>query len=437
MSHITTGNPKPHTLFFVLLAICQCSCNDDASSTVSENLAPNDFSLIGVPDGATEVALLPTFEWNTAMDPESDTVTYDLILEGNTMPSTKVASNLTSTTYTLEMRLPISEEVRWKVIAKDNFENSTESKTNSFTTRNARINKVSSNDNESFPSRYRHSSVVYEDKLWVMGGNKGPIIVAEFENDIWNSTNGTNWSSVNIDASYPPRELFPSIVFKDKIWIFGGNIFDNSLAGSNDIWTSEDGVTWLENVKNAEFPPRFAHTATIFRGEIWIIAGHSNGFKNDVWKSVDGISWTNVTESAPFSVREFHTTVVFDDKIWIIGGLGNDFKGKNDIWNSIDGINWVQVTPNANFSARYEHSSIVYDNKIWVIGGVENNNVYKNDVWSSTDGINWVEITGEAPFSPRISSTSVVFNDKIYLIGGSEENINIVNGLQNDVWTID
>ncbi|MDD2716857.1 MAG: Ig-like domain-containing protein, partial [Candidatus Wallbacteria bacterium] len=266
--------------------------------------------------------------------------------------------------------------------------------------------------------RENHTSLVYNGKLWVIGGYAGSD-----KNDVWSSANGTTWTQATAAAGFSVRHGHTSVVFDNKIWVIGG--LSGGSVYLNDIWSSGDGITWSKEVAAAGFSARYSHTSVVFNNKLWVIGGSTGVPKNDVWSSGDGITWSKEVAAAGFSARFWHTSVVYDNKLWVIGGsIG---VSKNDVWSSTDGINWTCVKANAAFSTRYSHTSIVYDNKLWIIGGYDGS--CKNDVWSSTDGITWTQVSTSTPmFTTRYSHTSVVYDNKLWVIGGYD------GGYKNDVW---
>ncbi|MEO8935065.1 MAG: lipocalin family protein [Xanthomarina sp.] len=116
-----------------LILFTGCSSDDDNSPA---NQGPKSFNLIQVADGSLNVEINPTFSWSAAASPDGSPVTYDLYLDTNNPPTTKVASNLTNTIYTLQNNLEYGEVYNWKVVAK-NDQGSTSSHVASFKTRPA------------------------------------------------------------------------------------------------------------------------------------------------------------------------------------------------------------------------------------------------------------------------------------------------------------
>ena len=155
---------------------------------------------------------------------------------------------------------------------------------------------------------------------------------------------------------------------------------------------------------------------------MWVIGGNggsASNLLNDVWNSEDGITWDAavMNGNTPFQERWLHTSVVFDNKIWVIGGNSAGTNNHNDVWYSEDGVEWKNATMNAAFTPRYGHTSVVFDGKIWVIGGYDSSNAL-NEVWYSDNGIDWFEVGNTPKFTPRFYHTSIVHNNKVWVVGG-------------------
>jgi parallel beta-helix repeat protein len=280
-----------------------------------------------------------------------------------------------------------------------------------------------------FSARTGHTSVVFNNQLWVIGGYGNVGEGAAPLNDVWSSSDGVTWTQVTDSAAFLPRDSHTSVVFNNQMWVIGGygNVGEGG-APLNDVWSSSNGVTWTQATSSAAFPPRDSHTSVDFNNQMWVIGGYRYSDTNDVWSSSDGVTWTQATASAIFSARTGHTSVVFNNQMWVIGGY--DVNGEtNDVWSSSDGVTWTRKTAMAGFPPRNGHTSVVFNGKIWVIGG-ENDTAYFNDVWSSSDGVTWTQATDSAAFSARAYHTSVVFNGKMWVIGGYN-----VSGDTNDVWS--
>jgi len=275
-------------------------------------------------------------------------------------------------------------------------------------------------------ARWNHTSLVYDNKMWVMGGMDGTY---KNKNDVWYSTDGINWAQATANAAWAGRWGHTSLVYDNKMWVMGGR---DEVEDKNDAWYSTDGINWIQATANAGWLARWGHTSLVYDNKMWVIGGVMREaiagmhHKNDVWYSIDGINWTQATANAGWSARWDYTSLVYDNKMWVMGGWERWDDGilKNDVWYSTDGINWVQVTANAGWPKRGNHASLVYDNKMWVTGGFDG--IHKNDVWYSTDGINWAQATANAAWAGRCCHTSLVYDNKMWVIGGFPP--------KNDVW---
>ena len=85
-----------------------------------------------------------------------------------------------------------------------------------------------------FENRYYHSTVAYDDKIWVIGGIGFINGESVLFNDVWSSSDGFNWTEVAPIAPFSPRDNHTSVVFDNKIWIIGGRDKD---ARRNDVWS--------------------------------------------------------------------------------------------------------------------------------------------------------------------------------------------------------
>ena len=295
--------------------------------------------------------------------------------------------------------------------------------------------------------RYGHTSVVFNSKIWVMGGGgSGP----ERFNDVWSSEDGENWTEstppndkdgnpVTKDNTnwWTARQQHTSVVFDpdgkgERIWVLGGASKDYL----NDVWSSTDGSRWTESTppSNASkktagtgknwWAERKSHTSVVFPRDgagkkIWVMGGTSNGIDrfNDVWSSADGETWTQVVAAAEWKARSYHTSVVFPrdgagKKIWVMGGSDVDFNSLNDVWSSDNGQTWGKGTGLTHPVS--SASTVEYKGHLWSLGGAGGST--KVFLSSADPATGW---TAENTLESAIRSTqAVVFKNRIWLLGG-------------------
>ncbi len=422
---------KTYNIYMAILVCIAYGCNKNDDSVSPEialqNEPPLSFNLIDVADNTTNVDVMPTLTWESAKNPDGSDVTYDIYLGKEINPTNLHQSSITETFFEISERLNLITDYYWKVVASDTQGKTSQSAIHKFTTRNLKIPSAPLTEDTGFAARNRHSSTVFDDKVWVIAGSSGAG-ANNLRSDVWFSSNGLEWKEATAEAEFPKRNVHSAVAFDNKLWIIGG--YDGDFA--NDVWYSDDGINWTEAVANAPFSPRYSHTATVFDNKIWVIGGNSeSGLKNDIWYSENGADWVQATNSAPFEKRSGHGVVVFRDKLWLAGGSFDEFFGfAEDVWLSEDGINWIEVTttsPPPGFTGR---NLLVFDDALWILGGVFSG--YRGQAWYSRNGQEWIQAYPQEPLLNRSRFSISIFNNKIWLIAGQDNAVH-----QNDVWILE
>lgn len=129
--------------------------------------------------------------------------------------------------------------------------------------------------------RAYHAAVVHDGKIWVMGGgNYVPGYRAR--NDVWSSDDGIHWNEVTRQAPWPPRIWFSSVVYRDRMWVLGG--WSNHPSRNwNDVWYSRDGKEWTRLESKVVWKERHEHSAYVLHDKIWVAAGHAQPLSREVW----------------------------------------------------------------------------------------------------------------------------------------------------------
>jgi len=407
---------------------------DDSGATLETGVsifttsgAPSDFSLLSPLDGQEGVSLLPILTWSESIDPERNVILYELYLD-ETSGSNLLASNFTQNSFATSDSLKPESQYQWKVIATDGDGGRTETTISSFKT------GLHGNWEEILPTFglipiRQHTSLVYNDNIWIIGGRSLGIL--EAGDNVYKSSDGMTWEEVTTGAGFPERSHHASVVFDGKMWVIGGSS-DGLFEDLSDVWSSGDGITWV-NAGATGLPQMMDHSAVVFDNKIWVM--HQSG----IYNSNDGVNWATV-ESTTYPARLGPRSLVFDNQMWIIGGRDVETGYINDVWQSSDGITWTQVTASAEFSERVLHSVVVFDDKMWVIGGFGNTVGELSDTWYSEDGERWYEIlTNEELFPERFYHTSVTFNEGIITIGGVDTNNDLsllsTDAALDDIWS--
>lgn len=219
-----------------------------------------------------------------------------------------------------------------------------------------------------FLNQRSSENISFNGKLLAMGGVYAPGPSAGPIGDIWTTSNGVDWTQAVTQAAFGARYGFSMVVFQGKLWVIGGLA---SMTGDmNDVWNSTDGINFNQvTTSGSIFSPRDGHTSVVFNNQIWVIGGRNqlqNTYFNDVWSSSDGVNWNQVTVNGSiFSPRCYQGNVVCGNAMWIVGG-GNNTNSFNDVWVSEDGSTWTQTNSTMPFNPI---SLFNFNNEVWGLSG--------------------------------------------------------------------
>jgi hypothetical protein len=177
---------------------------------------------------------------------------------------------------------------------------------------------------------------VFDDKIWVMGGQTMPQFAPadeKFYRDIWSTSDGVDWEQVTPHEPYWTARgmVGGSVVFDGRIWVLGGGTYDTPTTPTrtfyNDVWSSADGVSWTCHVTHAPWEARQYHDVAVCDGRIWVLEGWNQENRNDVWHSGDGVRWERLPE-VPWKARHAASAFVFDESLWMVAGNNME----SDVW---------------------------------------------------------------------------------------------------------
>ena len=265
----------------------------------------------------------------------------------------------------------------------------------------------------------------FDAQLWMIGQKRA-----------WSSKDGVRWQAFE-KHDWGERISMNSIFFKGTFIVSGGMEYATNRF-LNEIWTSTDGTNWKKNIPNAEWSPRKGHTLVEFKDKLWLFGGETSvdehrspdEFINDVWNSDDGLHWKKVMDEAPWPLRGHAKVTVFQKNLWLLGG-----QGRSDIWRSEDGKTWSKIKEECPWGNRYDYGLLVFDDRLWVLGGRESDpRKAHRDVWSSPDGVTWHQEWKQAPWTARSGNFSVAFKDKLLLYGGKHTGHK--DSFSGDIWAM-
>lgn len=254
-----------------------------------------------------------------------------------------------------------------------------------------------------FAARSQFSGTTLNRRYYIMGGASA----AALHNDVWSTDDFVTWKQEATACPWIPRSSAIAVTLNDRIYLIGG--FGGSpTAALTDVWSSADGVTWVQETDDIGWTARADYRAAVYNNGIWLMGGVTGAtWFQDVWFSSDGKSWAQLPNAASWSARSDFGITVFNGKLWIAGGRTAAVTYNNEVWYTTDGVSWTQTTAAAFAGARARLSLLWYRDHMWALGGYDGANL--DDVYRSSDGVSWTLVTGAAAFGIRSYMQAVAF----------------------------
>lgn len=217
--------------------------------------------------------------------------------------------------------------------------------------------------------------VLFKDAVYGLGYFEGNIERFVFKPHIYRTTNRQLWELVSDKSNLPSRFFYHPFVFNNKLWIIGG---EDKNAKYADIWNSEDGINWIKQKDKLPFGERSASTVVQLKNKLYLL-------NNDVWSSADGLNWQKETDEIVKGEQIFgYAALVYDEKIWLLGCNRNG-QFSSQVLVSADGKKWEGM--DAPWSPRGGIAATVHHDKIFMTGGKYGGTpdhtefIYSNDLW--------------------------------------------------------
>ena len=400
------------------------------------NTFPSGFNLLTPAHQAQDVSLSPTLSWQASLDADQDPIVYDVYLDvGQGVTPLTMISQGNSATSTIPLSLNSNTLYTWRVVARD-IHGAATACTQDFVFQTVddspnALTLVTSSSFTGEEGRFGHQALVYDGKLWVLGGWVVDGSGGSRRNDVWNTTDGLNWTQVRAhdpNTGFYPSDEHQAVVYNGLMYVFNGTL--------NTIHTSSDGVNWdaLQTEGSVDdgtyYLPRQGHQVIVVGDELMLIGGSSGGIpQNDVWISQDGgVNWAEIGIT-PFPARTLHQVVYDGINIYVIGGqvVGAD---SDDIWISFDGSDWEEIVTTGNWAPRTNHQCTLYQGEIILSGG-DGVGDYA-DLWGSGSfPDDWVQYDAHIDYLGREGHQTVVFNGELYILFGKNGTLAL-----GDIWKL-
>lgn len=225
------------------------------------------------------------------------------------------------------------------------------------------------------------SCVLYANGRWLVGCQYGSSPTNPNWRPVVTSTDGINWSYVNVGASITTATR---IAYGNGRWIISGY----SSTATTSLVTSTDGINFTDITGATGLPAvgTVSYPAVYYGNGRWVLG--KNGSGSCLYTSTDGLSWTPcLGDTFPGALCK---EVYWNGSLWVALGFENPGSppGAYTITTSSDGITWTRNTT-ATFTyisayAAYYGLRARYGNGRWIAIGQD------SLMLTSTDGgVTW------------------------------------------------
>ncbi|GAM27522.1 hypothetical protein SAMD00019534_106980 [Acytostelium subglobosum LB1] len=276
--------------------------------------------------------------------------------------------------------------------------------------------------------RSGHSNCYHsvDDSMYIYGGftnndnaHTNDFYSFNFASKTWNSMVSTSGPS--------SRSYHSAVVYNNAMYIFGGDGGASGLRNDLHVYSFETQL-WSELFTEGQRPSaRFGHSAVV-DGNCMLIFGGVSGsqLSNDVYSlNFDTKAWTLLSTSGGGpQPRAFHTATTHKGVMYVIGGQDISTNSLSDIHCLTLATNtWRPLVAEGNFTARSHHAAALLQDSIVVTGGnttkvtQSNLEVFELDIYQKR----WFRIQTTVQGHHRASHSLILKGTSFYLWGGCND----------------
>lgn len=265
-------------------------------------------------------------------------------------------------------------------------------------------------------------------------------------NSLFTSTDASSWAAAGVINGLPlGAKLRNMQVFDGKMML---------LHNGNEIYTSTNGTDWTKETLNADTDYNYQALLFSFKNKVWAVAQHKTDNTVRIVSSNDGVNWTFSEKRVftDFPVDNFAATkfkpVIGREKVIVIGGKDVNRNLLSTRWTAenimgVDTLYWVNLQHRTyKLSPIEDAATVYYGSKLLMLGGSPGNNEIGDTIvqlrQSIDQGLTWVKpdtLQNRLPKNYKFRTNASIIHDEanksMYIIGGKSK-----EGPLSDVWKV-
>jgi hypothetical protein len=173
-----------------------------------------------------------------------------------------------------------------------------------------------------WPARRDHCMAGFANYWWVWGGSDGN---GTYFQDAWRSPTGQTWTQQT--AAVVPRVAGArAVVFNNKLWMIGG------IGSPTQVWSTDNVLTWSGH--GAPWSPRMAMGVHVIGNTLYAVGGTTGGQSafTDVYWTTDGDNWSHYDGPTPWTTGNGFGSIVVGGAIQVFGGIDATGQSSPDIY---------------------------------------------------------------------------------------------------------
>ncbi|KAF2068693.1 hypothetical protein CYY_009983, partial [Polysphondylium violaceum] len=282
------------------------------------------------------------------------------------------------------------------------------------------------------PSHSYNTVVCSDDGLYYFGGN---LHDGSFTNDLYFfHFSMKQWNQVTFGNGPAMRTQHSSILWNNSMYIFGGR---NASGPKNDLYVySFETQLWSEvPTEGAKPTARFGHSAIVDDNHMIVFGGIGVGEQsqqqaiNELYSlNLETKVWSLIISPAVPTPRAFHTATFYKGQMWVIGGQDAQTNLLDEIYTfSTTSNTWSKIQLEGSsslFTARSSHTASLLQDSIIITGGNTKSNpssleIFEIDLFQKK--MYKIQTTNQG--QSRVGHTSIVKNSTLFIWGGGESSI--------------